>query len=517
MDAAALPPTTPAISADDAEMAQQVEMEVELDLDAQIWGESDIDECFGQETHPDAEEMAHQEQGDFSAVLDTDMDDGDLFGHEPQHLGSPKPEDAARQDSVQPAASQAQETMSKEASQPTGLALPRLALPKLAFPKLAPVVVAEPKPAPVAVAEQPKVVEPVITGRVEKKRKRVAAKGKGKGKQRVAYSGAQIPEKFAGQVTVRPAPAPFVLEAPREEDLLVTSEVFQKTLDDFLGPLDGDIEQQVAAGPIAAQPAENDPFMPVDGFEGSSGADSFAAPEQQHVPGAMGQYGAEIDLAGHPEAPIDLTMAEPAPAQQPPPVGPMAYQGAEIAQAIPPPPPPPAPTVYVPDDVDRDFQAGKWGRWNPKGMHQKQYVMFERQPYDQNNPRDIYDYLQAVVASIMRDWPGKCFRWGQEDGQPGPWQQLRPTWSALYWFDEAWKRLCESYDAQWEEKDCFLPVDLQLRLRGCHEWVANKSLLKNPFAEEAIDAVMAALVKFSQMPADVLQQGLNLQQPIVIE
>ena len=471
-----LPPPDRAITPDTAEMAHGLSDEFEADFRAAMaadgyTGES-IQEERGSPEPGDAPEEDEDALRAFEEALwdelgspeDTPRDkedalgspapgnaaeeaplgpDDDLFGEDKEPADSPMSGDPVEQGTVLPAASQGQGIATWKEGQPTGLALPKPGLPKLPAPKVVP-----PEPTPAAAAEkQTVVVSPVLNGRVEKRRP--------KGKNKVAYPGAQVPGQNAEQVRSLLAAADNVLGIPSEEDLLASEEEVRALIDSQVAALGGD--EQVQAAPVA---------------QASNAAGN----------GLNGPASPPIDLSA-PEIVAAVRQRKP---RTPKPRQPAKSKPAKRFNVQPVPEDfavPEGPIQPALDDIDLAVQRGKWGVWNPKGFLSEQYVLGMQCPYDVSNPRDIYDYLQAVIVSAAVDWPNK--------------QHRRPVAAALFWMDQAWRRLCDAMIAQ-QAKFPWLPEHFGRRRMEIWEWVERRTLLGNPFAERDVDSAMAVLGALSR-------------------
>lgn len=203
---------------------------------------------------------------------------------------------------------------------------------------------------------------------------------------------------------------------------------------------------------------------------------------------------------------IDLTGPEPElPAQQRNLARPTARRNASNVQRRPPPP------AQVPDDVDLDTAAARWGRWCPKSMTRDKYIIRGLQPYDHTNPQDVYDFLRAVIACLTRNWPGKERR-DMRNNQ----HFIGPSDATMHWFDHAWQMICASLRAQQWKSGQLLP-GLKARLEDVRPWVECGSLLPNYLAaEETVNVAMTVLMIYSRLPAPMSQGPGSAAKPIMV-
>lgn len=251
---------------------------------------------------------------------------------------------------------------------------------------------------------------------------------------------------------------------------------------------------KLAPAAVAAQPLTGPPVVARDDAEMVLGEAA-----------GMNDQGA-AQMAADPAGMIDLTGPEPEPpAQRPNVAAPRARRKAGNAQNRPPPP------AQVPDDVDHDTASGKWGRWCPKSMTLDSYVLRERPPYDRTNPRDVYDFLQAVIACLARNWPGK--QWCDAQGNH---RIVGPSSATMHWFRQAWQMLCASLRAQHWKFGGLIP-EKQAALQSVLPLVEHDSLPANPLeAEIAVETAMSVLLEYFRMGAPMPQGPGSAAHPIMV-
>lgn len=167
--------------------------------------------------------------------------------------------------------------------------------------------------------------------------------------------------------------------------------------------------------------------------------------------------------------------------------------------------------THVKDDIDLAVERGQWGRWDPKGMWGPYYVEMGRQPYDPNNPRDVHDFMQAVIVSLVR--------------RPSFGEGVYTTPAACWWLDEAWLLMCRGL--HWHrERLPLLSAGTQQWIPMIWPWVLRGSLMQvgvpvptlaNVNAWRDCQLVCTVLLECMSMVESMQQQQRNDELQIVRE
>lgn len=328
---------------------------------------------------------------------------------------------------------------------PVGLALP---------PRSAAIVTPEP---------QAEVVEHTAEGRPEMPRPvQQEANKKAYSRARIpeqplAYPGAQIPGTVAAQGKTLRAERFLAGEIPSDEIFLAGPEEVRAVIDFSIAVLDGQTGSRKRTCSEAGLDPESAPAGTADMPMDLVAADNDAPVQQQEHRPQKRRQGAK---------------------------NPRARQAARSVAL---------PIEPVLDAIELAFRGQKWGRWHPKRMSEHFYVLEEREPFDRHNERDVYDYMQAVIASSTQAWIGK---------------RAGPSRQALNWLDLGWALIYRSLRAQ-QDKIPHLPLHLRNGLWMCWGRVERQTLLggaegarfiEDLDAEINIGRAMAAKVELDKMP-----------------